>query len=163
MTRYGLFASVVLGGALLGRLDALLPRLRSLRPSLESGPTPLVEPVLALLDELSDPPGLIGEFLECAGQQRYRVDSIRMALNINERSLQRATSRWLGMSPKAYLRLTRARAAHAQLLAGAPVLEVSGELGFSDQAHLTRELKAILGVTPARVSGSFKTLAPHVR
>jgi AraC-like DNA-binding protein len=35
------------------------------------------------------------------------------------------------------------------LIAGEPVVEVALRLGFTDQPHLTRELRTLIGTTPA--------------
>ena len=65
-----------------------------------------------------------------------------------ERELQRACRRWLGLSPKAFLRIERVWAARAEIRAGAALATVAADLGYADQAHLTREVRALLGVTP---------------
>lgn len=54
-----------------------------------------------------------------------------------------------GASPSSYRRLARARRA-AALLTGTrtPIADVALEAGYSDQAHLTRELRSTLGITP---------------
>jgi AraC-like DNA-binding protein len=38
------------------------------------------------------------------------------------------------------------------LAKGNPVVDVALELGYSDQSHLTRALKAIMGKTPGEVA-----------
>jgi AraC family transcriptional regulator len=57
-----------------------------------------------------------------------------------------------GMSPTAYRRLARARRA-AALLADTqrPLVDVALDTGYCDQAHLTRDLRSLLGATPGTV------------
>jgi AraC-like DNA-binding protein len=54
-----------------------------------------------------------------------------------------------GLSPSAYLRQLRLRAARRALAAGRPVAEVAAAAGFADQAHLTRWFRRTYGITPA--------------
>jgi AraC-like DNA-binding protein len=65
-----------------------------------------------------------------------------------ERELQRACRRWLGLSPKAFLRIERVWAAREAIRGGGPLAMIAAELGYADQAHLAREVRELLGVTP---------------
>jgi AraC family transcriptional regulator len=62
----------------------------------------------------------------------------------------------MGMSPHQYLVEIRVHSALALLAGGAerPSLsEVAAAVGFSDQSHLTRQFKRILGTTPKKARG----------
>jgi AraC-like DNA-binding protein len=65
------------------------------------------------------------------------------------------------MSPKRFARIARVQAV-LRRLATEPDADLAGlaaELGFADQAHLTREVRALAGTTPGRLrdwSDSFK-------
>jgi AraC-like DNA-binding protein len=71
----------------------------------------------------------------------------------------------VGLSPKRYARVRRV--VHAIGDEGGALAQVAARAGFADQAHLTREVRAIAGVTPREVrragglhvprSESFKT------
>ena len=68
------------------------------------------------------------------------------------RSLQRLVREQLGLTPKWLIRRYRMQEA-AALLAGPtlpPLAELAASLGFSDQAHLSREFRAVIGETPRR-------------
>jgi AraC-like DNA-binding protein len=56
------------------------------------------------------------------------------------------------MTPHAYQRQARVRLAVKLIRAGLPLGEVAFATGFSDQAHLTRWFRKMLGVTP----GSYR-------
>jgi hypothetical protein len=91
------------------------------------------------------PPSLVRDFVAHAKAHHGALPlSGRSA-----RSLQRAARQWLGLRPKTLLRIERARAAALALIAGEPVVEVALRLGFTDQPHLTRELRTLIGTTPA--------------
>ena len=64
------------------------------------------------------------------------------------RSLQRHFLAALGMSPKQFSQIKRASAAVDLLRSGRSPVEVALEVGYADQPHLTRSLKAIMGHTP---------------
>lgn len=60
-----------------------------------------------------------------------------------------------GLPPHMYLMQVRIEHAKQQLQAGAPIAGVAAATGFSDQSHLTRRFKRIVGVTPGQfVTGS---------
>lgn len=69
----------------------------------------------------------------------------------SERHQQRRVRAATGLTRKQIEQLSRARAAFAQLLQGVPPSECAARFGFSDQAHLSRALRAFHGQTPAQV------------
>jgi AraC-like DNA-binding protein len=44
----------------------------------------------------------------------------------------------------------RARTAVEMLQRGVPILDVAHDLGYADQAHLTRDLRRLTGYTPGQ-------------
>jgi AraC-like DNA-binding protein len=70
-------------------------------------------------------------------------------LRTTERSLHRDLVQWSGLAPKAIGRILRMQRALAAIRAdAAPLAEIATRLGYADQAHMTRELKALSGHTP---------------
>jgi AraC-like DNA-binding protein len=55
-----------------------------------------------------------------------------------------------GIAPHAYVLGRRLEAARDRILAGQPLADVAAEVGFYDQAHLTRRFRRFLGTTPGR-------------
>jgi AraC-like DNA-binding protein len=64
--------------------------------------------------------------------------------------LARAFSDTFGIAPHVYLVGRRLDAARDRILDGQPLADVATEVGFFDQAHLTRRFKRFLGTTPGR-------------
>jgi hypothetical protein len=71
---------------------------------------------------------------------------------ISERSVQRHFQLSMGVTAKRFEQIRRARRAVELLQAGTSVVKVATELGYSDQAHLTRVLKSIIGRTPGAIA-----------
>lgn len=85
---------------------------------------------------------------------------------MSRRSVQRHFRRVTGMTFSSYQQIQRARLAASLLASGSSVLSATFEAGYFDQAHLTRSVKQLIGITPARLareqpqlSFSYKTSA----
>jgi Helix-turn-helix domain len=66
------------------------------------------------------------------------------------RSVQRRFSQVTGLTEKRIKTIIRARTAAEMIGRGVPILDVTHELGYADQAHLTRDLKLLTGYTPGQ-------------
>jgi AraC-like DNA-binding protein len=71
-------------------------------------------------------------------------------LNASETHLVRAFTREHGIAPHQYLTGRRLDLARHLLLAGLPAADTAAEVGFYDQAHLSRHFNRLLGVPPGR-------------
>ncbi len=96
------------------------------------------------------------------------VDRIARACGRTRSHVTRIFARSYGLAPHAYLNQIRAKDARRQLLAGEKPSAVAVAVGFVDQSHLTRRLRAIYGITPgvaqaawiARTSGAQRRHSP---
>ncbi|MFI9589444.1 helix-turn-helix domain-containing protein [Nonomuraea sp. NPDC052265] len=82
-----------------------------------------------------------------------RVEEAARLLGCSRRHLSSAVRAEFGVTPKEYQRLVRFEAARARLVAAARsgaagLADVAAASGFADQAHLTREWRAMAGCTP---------------
>jgi AraC-like DNA-binding protein len=68
----------------------------------------------------------------------------------SSRSVQRHFLQVTGLTEKRIRTIVRARSAAEMLRRGAPILDVTHDLGYADQAHLTRDLKLLTGFTPGQ-------------
>jgi AraC-like DNA-binding protein len=75
------------------------------------------------------------------------------ALRVGPTHLARGFRATFGIAPHAYVVSRRLEVARDRILAGQPLADVATEVGFFDQAHLTRRFKRFLGVTPGRFPG----------
>ncbi|MFF9501285.1 helix-turn-helix domain-containing protein [Streptomyces sp. NPDC014656] len=77
------------------------------------------------------------------------------ALGLGARRLHRLSLDAFGYGPKTLARVLRLQRALELVRTGLPLTEVAARAGYADQAHLTRDTRALAGTTPgayARVS-----------
>lgn len=78
-----------------------------------------------------------------------RVDEVAEAVGLGERALHRLTTDRLGLSPKWLVQRRRLHDAVLALKAGTRSLAgLAAELGYTDQAHFTRDFRTVTGTTP---------------
>lgn len=86
---------------------------------------------------------------------RHGRSDIRALAEETGWSRQRLWSRFrtqVGLSPKHAARLVRFDRAARLLAVGTPPAEVAAQAGYSDQPHLNREVRSIMGTTPVDVA-----------
>jgi AraC-like DNA-binding protein len=118
---------------MIGYAEALLC---SVRPERD----PLAEQVAALVTRITADSGL------------RRVDQLSAASGMTARSLQRLFADYVGVSPKWVMRRARLHEAAERADSGDPVdwACLASDLGYADQAQLTRDFTATIGVSPTR-------------
>jgi AraC family transcriptional regulator len=90
--------------------------------------------------------------------ENYATDlslaDIAAAAHLSTYHLTRVFKKSTGVSPHQYLVQVRVNSARSLLTAGAgnrSLAEIAAAVGFSDQSHLTRHFKRVLGVTPKQL------------
>jgi AraC-like DNA-binding protein len=81
-----------------------------------------------------------------------RVDELSTASGMTVRSLQRLFADYVGASPKWVMRRARLHEAAERADSGELIdwAELAADLGYADQAHLTRDFTDTIGITPTR-------------
>jgi AraC-like DNA-binding protein len=74
-----------------------------------------------------------------------------MRPDISDRTVQRHFRHVTGLSPRGLVNIRRANRAVALLQGGMAIRDVVMELGYADQAHMTRQVKQISGCTPGEI------------
>jgi AraC-like DNA-binding protein len=101
-----------------------------------------IEQAADLVKRITEEPGL------------QRVAQLAGASGLSERKLQRLFSDYVGVSPKWVMRRARLHEAALRVEQGGPAsvdwAVLAADLGYADQAHLTRDFTATLGVPPTR-------------
>ena len=101
---------------------------------------PQAEQAAALVARITDDPGL------------RRVDQLSASAGMTPRTLQRLFADYVGVSPKWVMRRARLHEAAERADSGEPVdwACLAADLGYADQAHLTRDFTVTIGVPPSR-------------
>jgi AraC-like DNA-binding protein len=119
--------------ALVARVEGLLEAIRPARD-------PVAEQAASMVARIVEDPAL------------RRVDQLAATFERPVRRVQRLFSDYVGVSPKWVMRRARLHDAALRAEQGGPVdwAELAADLGYSDQAHLTRDFTTIIGEPPAR-------------
>ena len=131
------FASGGSDGVMIGSAEALL---LSVLPERD----PLAEQAAALVSLITGDPGL------------RRVDQLAASSGMTPRTLQRLFADYVGVSPKWVMRRARLHEAAERAGSGEPVdwAALASDLGYADQAHLTRDFTVTIGVPPTRYAAA---------
>lgn len=73
------------------------------------------------------------------------------AKGTSERSLRRHVNQTTGLSPYFFHQIRRAQHATQLLQQGTPIAQAALEAGYTDQAHMTKSVKLLMGYTPAQI------------
>jgi AraC-like DNA-binding protein len=86
--------------------------------------------------------------VEVAARARagWTVDAIAERLGLSARQLQRRVKTGFGYGPKHLIRILRFQRAVRLARAGTPFAQASAIAGYADQAHLSRDTRALAGV-----------------
>jgi AraC-like DNA-binding protein len=105
-----------------------------------AGPDPVAGRVAEIVKRITADPGLC------------RVAALAEDFGASERQLQRLFTEYVGVSPKWVMRRARLHEAALRADAGDDVdwAALARDLGYADQAHLTRDFTATLGTPPGR-------------
>jgi AraC-like DNA-binding protein len=88
---------------------------------------------------------------------RVRIDSLARHSELSARGFQLRFRAVVGLAPKEFARLARLQATLRALdESDARIAELASDGGFSDQAHATRELRRVTGLTPARLRSALR-------
>ena len=95
------------------------------------------------------------DLIEARMHESLSLEDMAEAAGLGVCTFHRRFRATQGRAPHAFVIDQRVKRAQQLLVAGdQAVKEVAASCGFSDQAHLTRVLRARLGVTPAQLRGS---------
>ena len=148
------------------RVDTLLDR--KLTRGLESG--------IALADTLDDKLRAFAAWLEerATAQRRLSAAALRAGRaamricaepklpietladeqHVSRRQLERDFGQWIGTSPRHLAQVARVQAVSRKAQSGANLADIAADVGFADQAHMSRVVRQLTGLTPQRFARS---------
>lgn len=89
-------------------------------------------------------------YLETNYAANVTLDELAAQTHLSAYHLLRLFKATYGLPPHAYLTQLRVQRAKRLLLAGQSIARVALDVGFTDQSHLTRHFKRIVGVPPGQ-------------
>ena len=98
--------------------------------------------------DCDDAPAAARRYLDAHFAEPVRIEHLADHTGRNPYGLIRAFSREFGMPPYTYLTHVRVSRAQEMLRTGRPISDTAFSVGFSDQSHLTRFFRRIVGVPP---------------
>lgn len=93
---------------------------------------------------------LVRSYMEAHLEDNVNLDELARLTNLSPFHLLRVFQHETGLPPHAYLTQLRVGRAKHLLAAGMPIPQVAQVTGFTDQSHLTRHFKRLVGVTPGQ-------------
>jgi AraC-like DNA-binding protein len=92
----------------------------------------------------------VRRYLEAHYMDNPSLEDLARIAGLSPFHLTRVFHEATGLPPHTYLTQLRISRAKQRLQAGDPIADVAAATGFSDQSHLTRRFKRIVGVTPGQ-------------
>lgn len=96
------------------------------------------------------------EYINDNYEENISLEQLANLVNLKPLRLLRVFRKALGLPPHAYLVQVRIIQAKKLLAMGMSIVDVAVETGFSDQSHLHRHFKRIVGITPGHYVRGFK-------
>jgi AraC-like DNA-binding protein len=90
---------------------------------------------------------------------RPSLDDLAKVCAVSPFQLIRKFRRVLGVTPFAYLAQFRVNRAQAMLASGNTLSDVAYSCGFSDQSHMTRAFKQVVGIPPGQYARALRATA----
>jgi len=94
--------------------------------------------------------GRVEQYIDSHLNEQILVGTLSALVKLSEAHFSRAFRLALGEPPHAYIIRRRVeKAAQLMLTGSAPLSQIAAECGFSDQAHLSKQFRQLIGATPA--------------
>lgn len=90
----------------------------------------------------------IQDYLRANYADTISLEQLAYIANLKPLRLLRVFRKEVGLPPHAYLVQVRVTRAKVLLSMAVPIAQVAADTGFTDQSHLTRHFKRLVGVTP---------------
>lgn len=93
----------------------------------------------------------IDEALQILKSPEISVSAAAERLTLNQRGLQRLIRQETGRTPLFWVRLAKVRRTARDIMLGMPLGDCAFKNFYADQAHMSREIKHWLGITPSKL------------
>ena len=100
----------------------------------------------------------IQDYLQSQYRENISLNELAALVHLNPLRLLRTFRKHIGLPPHAYLNHVRIQQAKRLLLSGWSITNTALETGFTDQSHLHRHFKKIVGVTTGQYARACKNV-----
>jgi AraC-like DNA-binding protein len=76
------------------------------------------------------------------------IDTLADEQHVSRRQLERDFGQWIGTSPRHLSQVARLQAVSRRAQMGATLSDIAADVGFADQAHMSRVVRQLTGLTP---------------
>ena len=112
--------------------------------------------VLSRIESFSSMQPRVGEVLACLASRAANIEAVARELGVSMRTLQRLVWGHTGTPPLFWSRLARVRKSARAAAHTASLAETAHDFGFADQAHMSREFRHWLNISPLRVKSDSR-------
>ncbi len=98
----------------------------------------------------------VRDYLQAHYTTNVSLKDLANLVNLNPLRLLRVFRKQIGIPPHAYLNYVRVQQAKRLLIADWAIMDAALETGFTDQSHLHRHFKKMVGVTPGQYARGVK-------
>lgn len=88
--------------------------------------------------------------MRLSGDPDVAIETLADEQHVSRRQLERDFNQWLGTSPRHLAQVARVQAVSRKAHTGATLADIAADVGFSDQAHMSRVVRQLTGLTPLR-------------
>ena len=129
-------------------IEAVVPVLNAFFERMTPDASPLDDCVMQVVHNILNSPG---------------ETTVRQATNdigLSARQLRRRFRQAVGLTPKELLRVQRIRVCSVKAVKAIKTswINLAADLGYADQAHLTREFRKLMGITPGEFEKHFRDI-----
>jgi AraC-like DNA-binding protein len=78
------------------------------------------------------------------------IERLAAEQHVSRRQLERDFARWIGTSPRHLAQVARLQGVSRKACRGASLADIAADVGFADQAHMSRVVRSLTGLTPLR-------------
>ena len=85
------------------------------------------------------------------------IETLADEQHVSRRQLERDFCQWIGTSPRHLAQVARVQAVSRKAQSGSSFADIAHDVGFADQAHMSRVVRELTGLTPRRFTHTRTT------
>jgi AraC-like DNA-binding protein len=95
--------------------------------------------------------------MHVCGEPSAPIEAIAAEQHVSRRQLERDFQQWIGTSPRHLAQVARLQAVSRKAQTGASLADIAADLGYADQAHMSRVVRQLTGLTPRHFTRARQT------